>query len=446
MFEIRDPIHRTISFSEREKRVVDHPFVQRLRHVRQLGLSYTVYPGATHDRFSHALGAMHVAGRMWARMVETSGEILRTHFSDDDLSYFRQILRFAGLMHDLGHPPFSHVSEKFMPRFADLDLPRDWLVTPDQDRQASHEDYSVVLIAALAADDTAPLSRDEAQDVASLVHHGVLPSAAWQKRFGENEGSKGIHRLLRSLISGELDCDRMDYLLRDAYYTGVAYGTHDMDHLIANLGVVDQADRGLVRTIDSTAVRAFEDFLHARYHMFLQVYLHKTTIAFDHFLERALEDGEFELTFPGDAKGYSRLRDSTMIERLFKAADDPKNVWSRRLVARQPAKLILMSSNAKPDEKALMAEVIAALKTAGVPCFELTSHQYLSKSLPTVEGAGGPSSMLVRRKMFGKFVYEPIERYSALLTKYNEAIDMTHLFVLPENYASAKAAISRFSA
>ena len=446
MFEIRDPIHRTISFSEREKRVVDHPFVQRLRHVRQLGLSYTVYPGATHDRFSHALGAMHVAGRMWARMVETSGEILRTHFSDDDLSYFRQILRFAGLMHDLGHPPFSHVSEKFMPRFADLDLPRDWLVTPDQDRQASHEDYSVVLIAALAADDTAPLSRDEAQDVASLVHHGVLPSAAWQKRFGENEGSKGIHRLLRSLISGELDCDRMDYLLRDAYYTGVAYGTHDMDHLIANLGVVDQADRGLVRTIDSTAVRAFEDFLLARYHMFLQVYLHKTTIAFDHFLERALEDGEFELTFPGDAKGYSRLRDSTMIERLFKAADDPKNVWSRRLVARQPAKLILMSSNAKPDEKALMAEVIAALKTAGVPCFELTSHQYLSKSLPTVEGAGGPSSMLVRRKMFGKFVYEPIERYSALLTKYNEAIDMTHLFVLPENYASAKAAISRFSA
>ncbi|HTM68101.1 MAG TPA: HD domain-containing protein [Candidatus Binatia bacterium] len=445
MYEIRDPIHRTINFSEREKRVIDHPFVQRLRQVRQLGLSYTVYPGATHDRFSHALGAMHVAGRMWARMVETSGEVLRQHFSEDDLSYFRQILRFSGLMHDLGHPPFSHVSEKFMPAFDALDMPREWLITPKQDRQASHEDYSVLLIAALAADDAAPLSRDEAQDIASLVHHGVMPSPAWQKRFGEQEGSKGIHRLLRSLISGELDCDRMDYLLRDAYYTGVAYGTHDIEHLIANLGVVEMPDRGLVRTIDSTAVRAFEDFLLARYHMFLQVYLHKTTLSFDHFLEQAIAEGEFELKVPGDAKGYARLRDSTMIERMFTAAEDERNVWSRRLVNRQPGKLIYKSTNGVPSEKALMDEVIGALKDAGVPYFEVTSHQYLSKSLPSVEGAGGPSSMLVRRKMFGKYVYEPIEKFSALLTKYNESIDMTHLFVLPEHYASAKAAIARFS-
>ncbi len=445
MYEIRDPIHRTIFFSEREKRVIDHPFVQRLRHVRQLGLSYTVYPGATHDRFSHALGAMHVAGRMWGRMCETSGDVLRAHFSDDDVAYFRQIIRFAGLLHDLGHPPFSHVSEKFMPKFGALDLPRDWFAVPTQDRQATHEDYSILLIAALAEDGSAPLSRDEAQDVASLVHHGVVPSPAWQKRFGENEGSRGIHRLIRSIISGELDCDRMDYLLRDAYYTGVAYGTHDIDHLVANLGIVDQGERGLVRTIDATAVRAFEDFLLARFHMFLQVYLHKTTIGFDHFLEQALAEGEFTLVIPGDAKGYARLRDSTVLERLFTAAEDPKNVWSRRLVNRQPAKLILASANAKPDEKALMAEVIKALKDAGVPYFEITSHQYLSKSLPTVEGAGGPSSMLVRRKMFGQYRYEPIERYSALLTKYNEAIDMTNLFVLPEHYAAAKTAIARFA-
>jgi hypothetical protein len=89
-----------------------------------------------------------------------------------------------------------------------------------------------------------------------------------------------------------------------------------------------------------------------------------------------------------------------------------------------------------------MAQLVAALAASGVPYFEITSTQYLSKSLPTVEGAGGPSSMLVRRKMFGKFVYEPIEKYSALLTKYNEAIDVTHLYVLPEDFAAAKAAIA----
>lgn len=440
MFEIRDPIHRTISFSEREKRVIDHPFVQRLRQVRQLGLSYTVYPGATHDRFTHALGAMHVAGRMWARMVETSGEVLRKHFSEDDLSYFRQTVRFAGLLHDIGHPPFSHVSERFMPAFSVLDIPKGWFASPERKGQASHEDYSILLIAALATDETAPLSRDEAQDIASLVHHGVVPSDAWRKRFGENEGSKGIHRLLRSLISGELDCDRMDYLLRDAYYTGVAYGTHDIDHLISNVGVVELPDKGLLRTIDATAVRAFEDFLLARYHMFLQVYLHKTTIAFDYFLEQAIHSGEFGLEVPGTAEGYARLRDSTIIERMFTAAENPKNVWSRRLVNRQPPKMILSSANAVPEEKDLMAKVIGSLKDAKVPYFEITSHQYLSKSTPATTGM-----MLVRRKVLAQRVYEPIERFSSLLKKYNEAIDMTHLFVLREDFAAAKEAFAKYA-
>jgi len=437
MFEIRDPIHRTVSFSEREKRIIDHAYVQRLRHVRQLGLSSTVYPGATHDRFSHALGAMHIAGRMWARIMETSGIVLKERFSEDDLAYFRQCVRFAGLLHDVGHPPFSHVAEKFMPHFSALALPKDWLEAPVQDRQAAHEDFSVVLIAGLAVDDTAPLSRDEAQDIASLVHHGVMPSPAWRKRFGEaKEGTHGIHRLLRSLISGELDCDRMDYLLRDAYYTGVAYGTHDIEHLLGNLGVVALADGSLARTIDSTAVRAFEDFLLARYHMFLQVYMHKTTIAFDHFLERAIHSGEVTLDIPGDAEGYARLHDEGLQERLFTAAESSSNVWSNRLVRRQPPKMLLAVSNAKRDERDLLDRALAALDAKKVPYFTMNSKQYLSKSSFSFD-----DSMLVRRKLLGRFVFDPIGRYSSLLTKYNEIIDLTHLYVLREDADAANAAL-----
>jgi uncharacterized protein len=443
MFEIRDPIHRTISFSESEKRVIDHPYVQRLRHVRQLGLSYLVYPGATHDRFSHAIGAMHVAGRLWDGIVATSGDVIRKHFGDDDIAHFRRLLRLAGLLHDLGHPPFSHVSEQFMPRFRDLELPSGWFADERQDRQAKHEDYSVVLIAALAAGPEAALSQDEARDIASLVHHGVTPSPSWEGRFGKKEeGKGGIHRLLRSLISGELDCDRMDYLLRDAYFTGAAYGAHDIDHLVGNLGVVDHDDMGLRLTIDATAVRTFEDFLLARYHMFIQVYMHKTTTAFDHYLDQALKNGEFALVVPGTAKAYAQLRDCTLIERLFAAAEDPANAWSRRLVDRHPPKMLLQSSNARPEDTTLLAKVVAALDAAGVPYFTMQSHQTLSKMLtasapPDPEG----TAMLVRKKVFGASVYEPIERHSSLLNKYNEVIDITNLYVLPEHTAEAKRAV-----
>ncbi len=435
MFEIRDPIHRTISFSESEKRVIDHPYVQRLRHVRQLGLSYLVYPGATHDRFSHALGAMHVAGRLWDGIVSTSGDVLRKRFSEEDLARFRRLLRLSGLLHDLGHPPFSHVSEQFMPSFSELEIPIGWFEHPDQDRQAKHEDYSVVLIAALAKGPDAALSEDEARDIASLVHHGVTPGAGW-------EGREGIRRLLRSLISGELDCDRMDYLLRDAYHTGAAYGAHDIDHLVGNLGVVDHDEMGLRLTIDATAVRTFEDFLLARYHMFIQVYMHKTTTAFDHYLDQALQHGEFSLVVPGTAEEYAELRDSTLIERLFGAAKDPANVWARRLTERRPPKLLLQSANAIAEDRTLMEQTVAMLMEAAVPYFTMDARQTLSKMLgatapPDPEG----TAMLVRKKVFGAAVYEPIERHSSLLNKYNEVIDLTNLYVLPEHVAAAMKAI-----
>lgn len=437
MFEIRDPIHRTIPFTEREKKVIGHPFVQRLRYVRQLGWSFLTYPGATHDRFSHAIGAMHVVGRIWDGVLETSGGTLRRHFSDGDLAYLRDTLRFAALMHDLGHPPFSHVSEKFMPKLGALALPSGWMPDLDPQRQATHEDYSIVLVAALAADAALGIPPSQAQDIASLIHHGVVPSGEWLNRFGTAGGAHaGVHSLLRSLISGELDCDRMDYLLRDAYFTGVAYGTHDIDFIVGNLVATYDETAGFALTIDSTAVRAFEDFLLARYHMFIQVYLHKTTIAFDHFLEQAIGYGEFGFDIPGDAQGYAHLRDSTVIERMFAAAESEANAWSRRLVQRLPPRMLLSASNARDDERVFMAECVAALKTAGVPFFLRKAWQYLSKP-----SAKNRVPFLVRKKMLGRLVYEPIEQYSDLLKKYNEVIDSTMLYVLPEDREAAMMAV-----
>lgn len=434
MYEIRDPVHSTIEFNEKEKTVIDHPCVQRLRFIRQLGMTFLVYPGAEHDRFSHAVGAMHVAGRVWKRIEETSGDLLKEYFNGRELAYFREILRLAALLHDVGHPPFSHVSEKFMPRLSKLALPWTWFKDINKNRQATHEDYSVLLISKLCLGNGAIFSKEQAQDIASLVHHEVSPSKKWDKLFGNGVGRRGIHALLRSLISGELDVDRMDYLLRDGHYTGVTYGFFDIDHIIQNLGVTINSKKELVLTLDSTAVRAFEDFLLARYHMFLQVYLHKTTLSFDYFLEKALADGELTLEFSGHADGYLDLRDSTLIEKLFESSKAVQGGWSFKLLSRKPGKLILSASHA--NGKRLIRRLEKKFKKAGIKFFTVEAKQYLSKLRS--EKRNNKSSFLVRRKMLGKVFYEPIAKYSSLLNRYNEIIDIKNLYVMPDQVSKVR--------
>lgn len=435
MYELRDPIHQTIEFDEREKIVIDHPVFQRMRYVRQLGLSYLVYPGAAHDRFSHMLGAMHIAGRVWDNIVSVSGDTLKEMFSAADLAYFRRILRFAALLHDVGHAPFSHASESLMPKFGTLEIPKAWYLEWEPERRAEHEDYSVMMIAALGRDPEVPLSAAEAQDIASLLHHGVKASAGWMKKYGGNRGA--IHALLSSLISGELDVDRMDYLLRDAYYTGVAYGFYDMDHLIRNLGVALMNGRPTL-TIDSTAMRAFEDFLLARYHMFLQVYHHKTTNSFDYFLRQTFGKKEVSILVPGTVEGYLGMHDSTYLEALFTAAKDPKNVWARRFVMRKPAKRLFTASGDRPGSRETLRKLRKALDKAGVPYFTINSHQYLSKlDAFHKQRKPGETKMFVREKNLGRIVFTPVEHYSSLLKKYNEVIDIVNLYVLPEQLPEA---------
>ena len=176
-YEVRCPLHRSIPFNERERAILDHPLVQRLRAISQLGFAHLVYPGATHTRFSHALGVMHLAGRTFERIASGSGGTAGLPLGPEGLDYCRQVLRFAGLLHDAGHLPFSHSFEPLLPAKRDVALPRDWYKTTDWHGPARHEDLSVAVVHALAADSPALLSATEAQDAAALIHGQVAPSA-----------------------------------------------------------------------------------------------------------------------------------------------------------------------------------------------------------------------------------------------------------------------------
>src|SRR3989339_151406 len=173
-YEIRDPIHKHISFNAFERGIIDHPFFQRLRFISQLGfIEAYVYPGACHDRFTHALGAMHVADRLFGKIVNST-DLLTQRLTKEELENLKQRIRLAGLLHDIGHGPFSHASEVIFPKLNTLPLDWSWWYEAPSDRQAVHEDYSVLLIQTLVQEGV--LDQTMAQDICSLVHAGIKPS------------------------------------------------------------------------------------------------------------------------------------------------------------------------------------------------------------------------------------------------------------------------------
>ncbi|MBZ0205785.1 MAG: HD domain-containing protein [Flavobacteriales bacterium] len=231
---LNDPIHGFITVPHPLLlRLIDHPWFQRLRYIKQLGLSHLVYPGALHTRFHHALGAMHLMG-LAIESLRGKG-----HAITDEEALGAHI---AILLHDIGHGPFSHALEHSI-----VD-------------GISHEGVGALVMDKLNAD------FEGALDLGIAIFHDRYPK-----------------HMLHQLVSGQLDVDRMDYLNRDSFYTGVSEGVIGGDRIIKMLQVVD--DRLVV---EEKAVYSIEKFIVARRLMYWQVYLHKTVLACEQMLVQTL--------------------------------------------------------------------------------------------------------------------------------------------------------------
>lgn len=213
--------------------IVRHPLLQRLARIKQLGLSSVVYPGAQHTRFQHSLGAFHLMSEA-IRNLAAKGNFI---FDSE-----AEAVQAAILMHDIGHGPFSHVLENTIVR------------------GVSHEDISLLLMERINRDMNGQLA------LAISIFKDEYP-----KRF------------LHQLVSGQLDMDRLDYLRRDSFYTGVSEGNIGPARIIKMLDVKD--DRLVV---ESKGIYSIENFLTARRLMYWQVYLHKTSVAYERMLVSAL--------------------------------------------------------------------------------------------------------------------------------------------------------------
>jgi len=254
----RDPVHGFIRADALEAALINSRPVQRLRFIHQLGFTFLVFPGAEHSRFSHVLGAMHLAGRLYDALCAKSDGLL----PPGGRSRERRLVRAAALLHDLGHAPFSHSAEELFAGGID------------------HEEMTRRLLAL-----------PEIEDLFTRHGDGLTPGDVARLLAGDGPPTD---RLLARLISGELDVDKMDYLLRDSLYCGVRYGSFDLERLLDTVLPLADPETGLWGIgVEEGGVHALEALVMARYYMFTQVYFNVTGKALElHLNQWLLENGE----------------------------------------------------------------------------------------------------------------------------------------------------------
>jgi uncharacterized protein len=403
--EIRDPVHGSIPINDSEIEILEHPFFQRLRNIKQLGFSEYVFPGATHTRYLHSIGVMNVSTLVFDFLFKDKHDI--------EIARLRETLRLGCLLHDIGHAPLSHSTESVMPMVSALKLPQRFL-NLKKDRQASHEDYTIKSI----TDSSFTHSFKGVKD-----KFGIDPNAIAELVVGETSDPeyftvRGINYfpLLHQLVSSEMDCDRMDYLLRDSYFCGVSYGKFDLDWIIDNLKICIEKGEAYLG-ISERAISTFDDFLLSRFHMFMMVYFHYRAVCLEQMLLRYFDSSQNEYSIPGDIEAYLEHDDPF----LYKILRTSKNEWARRIVMNDIPKKMLETFG--PAHLSQMHELEGYLKSENVDYIKCSSTGRLSKYYSASSPQQHYPMKVMRESTFSKghSTIKNIQDATDLFQKYSES-------------------------
>lgn len=300
---VNDPVHGFISIPyPLVNSIIDHPFFQRLRHIKQLGLTHLVYPGALHTRFHHALGAFHLMTKAFQTLRQKGFDL-----PDEDL----QAAQIAILMHDIGHGPFSHALEASLVK------------------DISHEEVSGLLMHKLN------------EDLDGKLEKAIT---IFQDQLGPDK------HFLHELVASQLDMDRLDYLARDSFYTGVSEGVIGVDRIIEMLAI----KKGRL-AVEYKGIYSIEKFLVSRRLMYWQVYLHKTVVGAEKLLlmilKRAQELAQngrdlfatpnLQFFLKNHLKGND-FRENSMVISTFASLDDHDIMASIKVWAKEDDRILAM--------------------------------------------------------------------------------------------------------
>ncbi len=290
---VRDPVHGYIELDKLAISLIDTSPLQRLRRIRQLGFSNLVYPGANHTRFEHSLGTMHLAS-MLTEEIETSEEE-------------KNELRAAALLHDIGHGPLSHVTEHLIEKYT----------------RTKHEDVKSIL---------------KKEDISGICdEHGLSVSTIADHIMGKTP--------LGQIISSEIDVDRMDYLIRDAHYTGVAFGTIDHIRMIHKMQFHENR-----LVVAEGGLNAAESLLVSRFLMYPSVYFHHVSRIAETMFTRAVE--ELIINDKLNPRRLQRMDDSQIFE-ILRSDNGYPGEMMQRINERHLYKRALYTGFESVDEKVL---------------------------------------------------------------------------------------------
>jgi len=343
---VHDPIHGSI--------VIDGPFmelmgrheIQRLHSIKQLGLGNMVFPGANHTRFEHSLGVYHLAGRM----CDSLG------LDEDDT----KTLKAAGMLHDMCHPPFSHTLEELMERITEkdhMDLARDLIfgripifMERDTDLFDGTEPIATILEAnGISPKEVCDLIAYPVSEIGGITSGQSLLDFDGGQKPADKQSFFGSKDYAHQIIHGPVDADQMDYLMRDAHYTGVDHGAIDMDRLLTQMVLFNGK-----MALDKGGIVAAEGLMVSRALMYSSVYYHKTVRIVEMMLtkavEAAMENGEnfSEIYLMNDADLLARL-----ISAGGAASELSRDVVFRRLYKKS---YVLYSNNLTDDDRVRLTE------------------------------------------------------------------------------------------
>ena len=405
VMEINDPIHDFIGITSIESKIINSGPYQRLRRIKQLSGGHFVYPTAEHTRFAHCIGVMHLAGRTGRRLL---GNL---NLGDDVL----QEVRVAGLLHDLGHGPFSHVFEEA------LIERKGW----------NHEDVTEWLIL-----------ESEVGDI--LEDNGIS-----KKRIADLVRGRRCEKkdaVVSSIVAGQVDADKMDYLIRDSFYCGVNYGLVDIQRLIDNLEVSND----YTLYFDIAARGALESFLVARYEMFLNVYYHKTVRSVEVMLVKLITaaDSVLELTNFQTPEEFLALDDMSLVSMVRdinpNESDDAReaatmmNLLDSRTLYKSVFEKVLHTGDkfvskvfTKPKVRQSIEEEIASI--AGIENYEVIVDVPTLPSVPYNPHQIDPMEIAIFETIDGKKVPHNLSDYSNIAEMMKGYMDVIRVYTFDKH-------------